>query len=384
VIPLPALGRYISAVALLALTGGTASAQQVRALFERASQSVVVVRTVEKTLAPVPSMGLVSARGLGSGTIISSDRSVLTAAHVVQTADRVGVELQDGRLFMARVVASSPRGDVALLQMESPPRDLVPARIGDSDSLRTGDEVMVIGAPYGLGYTLSVGHVSGRLTPRQTVSGVPLEFIQTDAHISQGNSGGPMFNLRGEVVGIVSWMLTQSGGYEGLGFAVSANVAKRLLASRGSFWTGVEGVLLTGELARVLNVPQPAGLLIQRVAAGSPGAALGLEAGTLPVRVEEQVLLLGGDIVLEIAGIQVSDSAGTEDRIDQHLRAQPAGSPITVRVLRDGRTVTLTAPKQPSAEAPNAFGECIGLKWCPSIEPSQAHEEADSGSGPER
>jgi S1-C subfamily serine protease len=342
------MGRYVPVVALLvAVTGGSASAQQVRALFERASKSVVVVRTVEKTLAPVPSMGLVSARGLGSGTIVSSDGAVLTAAHVVQTADRVGVELQDGRLFLARVVASSPRGDVALLKIESPPRDLVPARMGNSDSLMTGDEVVVIGAPYGLGYSLSVGHVSGRLTPRQTVSGVPLEFIQTDAHISQGNSGGPMFNLRGEVVGVVSWILTQSGGYEGLGFAVSANVAKRLLSSTGSFWTGVEGVLLTGELARVLNVPQAAGLLIQRVAAGSPGALVGLQPGTLPVRLEDQVLLLGGDIVLAIDGIQVSDSADTEDRIDQYLRAQPPGKPITVRVLRGGQTVTLTAPKQP-------------------------------------
>ncbi len=132
---------------------------------------------VEKTLAPVPSMGLVSARGLGSGTIISSDGSVLTAAHVVQTADRVGVELQDGRLFAVRVVASSPRADVALLKMESPPPDLIPARLGNSDSLMTGDEVAVIGAPFGLGYSLTAGHVSGRLLPKQTVSGVPLEFI---------------------------------------------------------------------------------------------------------------------------------------------------------------------------------------------------------------
>jgi serine protease Do len=339
--------RYVAAVALLAATSRSASAQQVRALFERASRSVVVVRTVEKTIAPAPTLGLVSARGLGSGTIVSSDGSVLTAAHVVQTADRVGVELQDGRLFLARVVASSPRGDVALLKMESPPPDLVPARMGDSDSLMTGDEVLVIGAPYGLGSSLSVGHVSGRLLPKQTVSGVPLEFIQTDAHISQGSSGGPMFNLQGEVVGIVSWMLTESGGSEGLGFAVSANVAKRLLSSTGSFWTGVEGVLLTGELARVLNVPQPAGLLIQRVAAGSPGATLGLRAGTMPVRVEDQVLLLGGDVVLEIDGIQVSDSAGTEDRIDQYLRARPRGKAIAVRLLRGGRTVTLTASMQP-------------------------------------
>jgi S1-C subfamily serine protease len=100
-------------------------------------------------------------------------------------------------------------------------------------------------------------------------------------------------------------------------------------------------------MARVLNVPQPAGLLIQRVGAGSPGASLGLRAGTLLVRTEDQVLLLGGDIVLGVDRFQVSDSAGTEDRIDQYLRARPPGAPITVRVLRGGHIVTLTAPKQP-------------------------------------
>lgn len=337
-------GRYVAAIALLALSSRPASAQQLRALFERVSKSVVVVRTVEQTAAPGPLKELTSTPGLGSGTIIASDGSVLTAAHVVQTADRVGVELQDGRVFAARVVSSSPRGDVALLRMENPPPDLVPARLGDSDSLRTGDEVVVIGAPYGLGYSLSAGHVGGRLLPRQTVSGVPLEFIQTDAHISQGNSGGPMLNLRGEVVGIVSWMLTESGRYEGLGFAVSANVAKRLLSTTGSFWTGVEGVLLTGEMARALNLPQPAGLLIQRVAAGSPGASVGLRAGALPLQVDDQMLLLGGDVVLAIDSIQVSDSTGTEDRIDQYLRSRPAGQPVAVRVLRGGQILTLTAP----------------------------------------
>lgn len=341
--------QCVAAVALLALTGGSASAQQVRELFERASRSVVVVRTVEKTLAALPSTGWVSARGLGSGTIVSSDGSVLTAAHVVQAADRVGVELQDGRVFPARVVASSPRSDVALLRMESPPPDLVPAPLGNSDSVMTGDEIVVIGAPFGLGSSLSVGHVSGRLMPRQTVSGVPLEFIQTDAHISRGNSGGPMFNLRGEVVGIVSWMLTESGGYEGLGFAVSVNVAKRVLSPTGSFWTGIEGVLLTGAMARALNLPQPAGLLIQRVGADSPGALLGLRQGTLLVRVADQVLLLGGDIVLDVDGIPVSDSAGTEDRIDQNLRARPPGKPIAVRVLRGGHVLTLTGPAKPSS-----------------------------------
>lgn len=330
---------------LLALYAGTASAQQIRELFQRVGKSVVVVRTVGKMLAPEPGRGFVSARGLGSGTIIASDGSVLTAAHVVQTADQVGIELQDGRLFMARVVASSPRADVALLKMEDPPADLLPARFGNSDSTLTGDEVIVLGAPYGLSQTLSVGHVSGRLKPGETVSGVPLEFIQTDARINEGNSGGPMFNMKGEVVGVVSWIL-RSGGSDGIGFAVTANTASQLLLDTGSFWTGVEGLLLTGPMARMLNVPQPAGLLILRVAAGSPGARLGLQAGLIPVTVNDQEIILGGDIVLEIGGIPVSDSLCLQEQAEQYLRTLRAERPVTATVLRGGQVVTLTATIQ--------------------------------------
>jgi S1-C subfamily serine protease len=331
-------------VAALALTG-RAGAQEVRELFQRASRSVVVVRTLEKTLAPEAETGLTTAGGIGSGTVISFDGRILTAAHVVQTADRVRVELKDGRKYTARVVASSPRADVALLQMEHPPADLVPARLTDSDLLETGDQVVVIGAPYGLSYTLTVGHMSGRLRPKETVGGVPMEFIQTDAAINQGNSGGPMFNMKGEVVGVVSYILTNSGGFEGLGFAVSSNVAEKLLLSKASFWTGVEGILLSDDLARLFNLPQPAGVLIQRVAAGSPGAALGLRPGTIPVKVQDQELIVGGDIVLEIGDIVVSTNPKTEDQADQYLRAVPAGTPIRIKVLRGGKVVTLTAAK---------------------------------------
>src|SRR5262245_48888949 len=155
---------------------GALEAQDLRQFFQRASQSVVVVRTVEKTVAPERGGGLTSTSGIGSGTVVSFDGSILTAAHVVQTADRVRVELKDGRKFTARVVASSPRADVALLKMDHPPADLIPARLADSDSLETGDQVVVIGAPYGLSYTLTVGHMSGRLKPQERVGGIPMEF----------------------------------------------------------------------------------------------------------------------------------------------------------------------------------------------------------------
>lgn len=324
---------------------GIARGQQVRELFERTSRSVVVVRTLEKALAPDPRAGFVMAGGQGSGTVISAEGRILTAAHVVQTADRVGVELQDGRLFTASVVASSPRADVALLQLDNPPPDLVPARLGDSDQLRTGDQVIVVGAPYGLSYTLTVGHLSGRLKAMGTIGGVTMEFLQTDAAINQGNSGGPMFNLAGEVVGVVSHILSKSGGFEGLGFAVPANVAEKLLLSSRSFWTGVEGFLLAGDMARLLNLPQPAGLLIERVAASSPGAALGLQPGTVPVRIQDEELILGGDIVLEVGGIPVTAEPEAEDQAERYLRTLEAGAPIRVKVLRGGLVFTLTATR---------------------------------------
>jgi len=336
--------RFALVIVALAGLGRGAAAQQLRSLFQRTSGAVVVVRTLERNVGVDPEGKDAVSAGLGSGTIISQDGRILTAAHVVQTADRVGVELKDGRFFTARVIASSPRADVAMLQMDSTPPGLTVAPMGNSDSLQTGDEVVVVGAPYGLSYTLTVGHVSGRLRPPGTIGGLAMEFIQTDAAINQGNSGGPMFNLQGEVVGVVSYILSKSGGFEGLGFAVSANVARGLLGS-GSFWTGVDGLLLTGDLARLLNVPQPAGLLIQLVAEGSPAAAMGIRPGDLPVRMQEQDLILGGDIVLAIGEIQVSADPGIEDRVEQYLRTLPLGAPIAIKALRGGTVITLTGAK---------------------------------------
>jgi S1-C subfamily serine protease len=146
------------------LTGDTteASAQQLRDTFRRVKQSVVVVRTREKTVAPLLRQGLTSSDGLASGVLITDDGKVLTAAHVVQAVDKVFVEFADGYLVTARVISSAPNADVALLQLDSVPKGVAPARLGDSDQVEVGDEVFVGGAPYGLALTLTVGHVSGR------------------------------------------------------------------------------------------------------------------------------------------------------------------------------------------------------------------------------
>jgi serine protease Do len=265
--------NLLPALATLIVAWEHAEAQQLRDLFRKVSPSVVVVRTVERGLSPEPSAGLVAIPGLGSGVLISADGKVLTAAHVVQVAERVGIEFKDGKVYPAHVVGSSALADVALVQLDRLPPAVSPAPLADSDLLEVGDQIVAIGAPYGYGHSLTVGHVSGKLTIDGILSGVPMEAIQTD-------SGGPMFNLQGEVVGIVSSILTQSGGFEGVGFAVPANVARKVLLTGGSFWSGMDGFLLQDTLAQIFNLPQRAGVLVQQVAAGSPAALLGLRAGT--------------------------------------------------------------------------------------------------------
>jgi serine protease Do len=151
-----------------------------------------------------------------------------------------------------------------------------------------------------------------------------------------------MFNMRGQVVGLVSRILTMSGGYEGMSFGVSVNVARKLLLERPSFWTGAEELLLTDTLARVFNVPQSAGLLVQQVATGSPAAQLGLRPGAIRVTIAGQELLAGGDVILQMGDVPVTADPMAFDRMHDYLSALKPGSQISMRVLRDGRIMTLT------------------------------------------
>jgi len=328
------------ALAVIAVGGpARADGRRLRDLFRKVSASVVVVRTTQKVPAPE---GFIEAPGLGSGVVVSTNGKILTAAHVVQGTGRVTVEFMNGEQVPARVIGAVERADVAALQLERVPPDLVAARLGDSDQLDVGDDLFVIGAPYGIGHTLTAGHMSGRRATGGMISGVRLELLQTDAAVNAGNSGGPVFNLDGEVVGIVSHILSRSAGFEGLSFAVTSNVARQLLLGRPTFWTGVDAVLLTDQVATVFNLPQPAGLLVQHVADGSPAAALGIRAGSLPLTIGGEALIGGGDVVLEVGGTTVSADQGSFDKIFGYLSALKPGDPVTVKVLRDGRVVPLT------------------------------------------
>ena len=335
--------RFAAALlALAVLTPPPAEAQNVGQMFRRVNPSVVIIRARWKEVAGTGQVTRVSE--VGSGVLVTADGKVITAAHVVQTADEITVEFLGGEQIGARVIASEPEADVSLLQLDRVPVKTTVATFGNSDRSEVGDQVFIIGAPYGIAHTLSVGYITGRHKPNTVYSEMALaEFFQTDAAINPGNSGGPMFNMAGEVIGVASHNISKSGGSEGLGFVVTINMTRRLLLEQRSFWSGMSGVAISGRVARALNLPQEAAVMVQQVAADSPAANIGLRPGVIPATVEGKPFLLGGDIILAVQGQRIGSE--TYEALQARLRALPPGSPITVVVLRDGREVTLTAVK---------------------------------------
>lgn len=327
-----------------AAAGPSSSMEDLAQVFGQVDAAVVVVRTREHA-APSWSNGKeASIEGLGSGVLVSTDGKVVTAAHVVQTADTVIVEFSGHGAVAAEVVASEPAADVALLQLKYVPDGVKPVKLGDSDKAKIGQQVFVVGAPLGITHTLTVGHLSARHKPNATASGMFLaEFFQTDAAINRGNSGGPMFNRDGEVIGIVSYILSQSGGSDGLGFAATSNITRRLLLDEPSVWSGLNGYLLAGEAARAFNLPLAfeAGLLVQRVAAGSQADQLGLRGGTFRAAFGDQKLLLGGDVILAVEGIAIGGADAYESIRRRMIELRSTSGTLHVTLLRGGQTLEL-------------------------------------------
>ena len=285
---------------------------------------------------------------LGSGVLISKDGEILTAAHLVQTADTVFVQFSSKDHIVAKVIASEPAADVALLKLtRPPPPGAAAAKLGDSDQTDVGDQIFIVGAPHGISHTLTVGYISGRRRSNFLNSGLSMaEFFQTDAAINQGNSGGPMFNMAGEIVGIVSVIVSKSGGSEGLGFVATSNMARQLLLEQKSFWSGVSGYFLTSQLAKILNVPPPGvGMLIQYTAKSSPAALMGLRGGTTTATVQGENVILGGDIILAVQGIPLSMK--NYETIQHVVSRRNPEDIVRVKVLRAGEQLELSSKKNP-------------------------------------
>jgi serine protease Do len=337
------LGTLLTAATLLLWPSVPTSAQTVGAVFERVNAAVVVVRAKGRDVA---AGGQVRFTEIGSGVLVSADGHVMTAAHVVHAMDEITVEFIGGETVPAQVVASEPAADLSLLKLSLVPQGARVAAMANSDSVKIGDQTIVIGAPYGLTHSMTVGWISARWAPNTVYRSMPLaEFFQTDAVINTGNSGGPMFNMAGEVIGIVSHNISKSGGSEGLGFVVTMNTAKKLLLEQRSFWSGLEGRILSDELADLLNLPPNAlGYLVKTVAKGSPGEAVGLRGGTKLAVIEGEDIVLGGDIILEVQGVPVR-GLGSYEKIREVLIQLPSGGTLKVAVLRAGDVIELTGRK---------------------------------------
>jgi serine protease Do len=246
-----------------------------------------------------PRSGQVPFKGLGSGFIISSDGLILTNAHVVREAKDVTVKLSDRREFTAKVLGSDPTTDIAVLRINA--KDLPTVRIGDARNLEVGDPVLAIGAPYGLEQTATQGIVSakGRSLPGDNTV-VP--FIQTDAAVNPGNSGGPLFDGTGTVVGINAQIYSQSGGFQGLSFSIPINVAMKVkdqIVATGRATHARLGVTiqdLNQSLAESFGLKRPDGALVASVADGSAAAAAGLKSGDVITEVNGQPVVRSGEL----------------------------------------------------------------------------------------
>ncbi|MGB9670081.1 MAG: DegQ family serine endoprotease [Halothiobacillaceae bacterium] len=290
------------------------------------------------------------AQSLGSGFIIEANGIILTNAHVVKDAESINVRLQDKREFPARVLGLDERTDVAVLKIEA--SGLPTVRIGDSDRLQVGEWVLAIGSPFGLDFTATQGIVSaiGRNLPDENY--VP--FIQTDAAVNPGNSGGPLFNPRGEVVGINSQIYSRSGGYMGLSFAIPINTAMQVadqLRKTGKVTRGWLGVMIQpvdADLAKSFGLDRPRGALIAQVQPGSPADKAGLKAG---------------DVILAFDGRPIDDNA----QLPARVAGAEIGKRVEVQVLREGkeRTLAVTIQALPDdlaqAAEPDAAAETFGL-----------------------
>jgi serine protease Do len=331
------------AAAVLPAWAPAARAQSLEEIFRRVSPSVVVVRTKGRD---VGAGGVTHFSQTGSGVLISSDGRVMTSAHVVNGMDEITVEGIGGEVVRATILSANAAADVSLLQLERVTKAMRVARMGDSDAVQVGQQVLVVGAPYGLSYSMSVGWISARWPPNTIFPDMPLaEFLQTTATINTGNSGGPIFDMAGEVIGIVSQNISKSGGSEGLGFVVTINSARNLLVPRKVFWGALQGLLLTGDLAAIFNVPAPAGFLVKTVAQGSMAWNMGLQGGNKSVTIGGKEVALGGDIILSVDGIPVVSEDNIE-KIRNRLAGMAPGAPFKMSVLRAGKVIELTGTTQ--------------------------------------
>ena len=268
--------------------------------------------------APAPRQKMLMA--LGSGVIVQRDGTILTNYHVIDGAEQIQVELTNHRVFKAKVVGSDPPSDLAVLKIDA--KDLDALSLGNSDQVRVGDIALAIGNPLGLGQTVTAGIISAKGRATGLSDGSFEDFLQTDAPINQGNSGGALINTRGELIGINSQILSTSGGNIGIGFAVPSNMAQNVLdqiLEGGKVHRGQLGVSIqpmTPELASKFGLSDVQGVLVNSVIPNGPAAKAGLRQG---------------DVIVDFNGAAVTDG----NTLRNHVASTAPGTKVNLGIFRD-------------------------------------------------
>ena len=314
-------------------------------IYQRYNEGVVNITALTPEyhwfLNAVPRFG----SGAGSGTIIDREGHILTNYHVVRDARQVSVTLAGGEEREARVIGIDPENDLAVVKLDPRGLHLTVIPFGRSGDLLVGQKVLAIGNPFALSRTLTTGVVSGLGRPvRADYGAIIQEMIQTDASVNPGNSGGPLLNSRGEMIGINTTIISPSGGSVGIGFAVPIDTARRVLPElirhgevrRG--WIDIRPVQLFPRLVRQLNLPVERGILVSEAIGGGNAAAAGLRGGDQPVRWGRSVFRVGGDIIIEVDGVATDSIADLFNALEDNK----PGERVEVVYLRGTRRRTAT------------------------------------------
>ena len=320
-------------------------------IYRRTHKGVVEITVTSTQSDPYAYGGSQQQQGQGSGFVFDTKGNIVTAAHVVEGATSVSVKFWNGAVYSAQVVGTDASTDLAVIRVKAPASALVPIPLGDSSKLSVGDGVVAIGSPFGLEESVTAGIVSALHRQMTSPNNYTIDdSIQTDAAINHGNSGGPLLNGRGQVIGVNAQIESDSGGNDGVGFAVPSNtirsIVSKLIASGrvDHAYLGVSVATIPASAAARLGVP--AGVEVTGVNNGTAAADAGLQGSTSEQTVQGQSYPTGGDVVTAVDGKQVTTANALRAAID----AKSPGDRLTLTYTRDGssHTVTVTLRNRPS------------------------------------